>query len=305
MRRAFTARWLAGFALLAVGFVVLYVWASRSPPTLTVCFLDVGQGDCAVVQTPGGHVLVVDSGGASETDDQGRRTLLPYLRSKGIRRIDALLLTHPDADHIGGASTVLRRMDVRKLLINDVPAVDPIFRQVLSTARERGVEIVKVARGMRLEFDDSVTAEVVGPPAGRKPLWQHPDNNASLVVRLSFGSTRFLLTGDAEAEAEQELLSSGVDLRADVLKVGHHGSKTSTTDAFLARVNPQAAVVSAGRANRFGHPHPDVVARVAERRMSIFRTDRDGAITCESDGKQIAISTHRVKTDKAVARGIY
>jgi len=279
--------------LVALSLAALYVWwqALAPSPRLLVTFLDVGQGDCTVIQTPRGHVMVVDTGGRTPEDDRGRRTLVPFLRAQGVLRVDVLMLTHPDEDHIGGAKTLIERIPVRWLLISGFPSSSMSYGEILLTAQRRGVRLAMIRRGQELQFTDGVLAEVLHPPAGVLPLSEHADNNGSIVLRVRWGKTSFLLTGDAEAEAEADMLASGINLRADVLKLGHHGSATSSTEAFLYAVQPQVAIVSAGRHNPFGHPHPDVLARLDVRKIRLFRTDRDGGITMTSDGQKIRITT--------------
>lgn len=279
--------------LAVLSLAALRVWwqVLTPAPRLTVTFLDVGQGDCAVIQTPGGHVMVVDTGGRTPGDDQGRRSLVPFLRAQRVHRVDALVLTHPDDDHIGGATTLMERIPVGWLLVSSLPSNSITYREVLDTGRRRGVRLAALRRGQILQFSDGALAEVLHPPAGALPVSEHADNNGSIVLRIRWGNTSFLLAGDAEAEAEADMLASGMDLRADVLKLGHHGSATSSTEAFLHAVQPQTAVVSAGRHNPFGHPHPDVLARLEARNIRVFRTDRDGGITMMSDGRTVRVTT--------------
>jgi DNA internalization-related competence protein ComEC/Rec2 len=262
-------------------------------PILEVAFLDVGQGDSIVVRSPAGHVVVIDTGRAMEEDDMGRRTVVPYLRSKGISKVDLLVLTHPDDDHIGGASTLLRRLSVSRLATSmpatKAPGLDPV-RQL---AKERGTEQVTLSKGMQIDLKDGVQFDVLSPPATGVATTEHVDNNNSVVLRVHFGRTSFLLTGDAEAGAEQEMLAAKNDVHVDVLKLGHHGSKTSTTEPLLEATHPTVAVVSAGKDNRYGHPHPDVVKRLEARGIRIVRTDRQGTLTFTSDGNTIRMSATR------------
>lgn len=278
-------------ALLPAGWV--WFRASGSKPALTVVFLDVGQGDCIVVRTPNEHVLIVDAGSITPEDDMGRRIVLPYLRAQGINRVDALLLTHPDDDHVGGAVSLLERIPIGRLLISGLPSISPVYAHVLETARRRGVPVITLARGQTIDFHDSVVAEVLNPPVGRLPRSEHADNDGSLVIRVRKGRTDVLLTGDAEQIAEHDMIRSGADMRADVLKLGHHGSRSSSSDEFLEAVHPSAVVVSAGRRNVYGHPNPDVLARAAAKGMRIFRTDEQGAITVTSDGERLSIHAER------------
>lgn len=259
-----------------------------APRIMRVCFLDVGQGDAIVIETPSGRRLVVDTGPRSETTSQGLLTVVPYLRSTGAQVVDALLLTHADSDHVGGATDLLQTMAVRRLIVSGEGEESPAMREVLQTARGRGVEIVRIRRGQSLDFHDGVIAQVIHPPSGHMAK-DNKDNNASIVLRLRYMSTSLVLTGDAEESAEQRMIRSRQPLKADVLKIGHHGSRTSTSPEFLRSVHPQVAVISCGRHNAFGHPHPQITSRLGEAAIPTFRTDRDGAIMVESDGRTIRI----------------
>jgi competence protein ComEC len=266
-------------------------WRSVTPCGLRVTFLDVGQGDAIVIESPTGRVLVVDAGALSLDDPErnaGHRVVLPFLRGRGIHRVDVLLLTHPDADHIGGAATLLERLSVGLLMDNGQEYTIPLMQPILKAARKRGVLHHAARRGQKLELGGGVTAEILAPNAPNAP---EKANDASIVVRLLYGKTTFLLTGDAEATAEQALLVSGSPLRCDVLKAGHHGSRTSTTPEFLAATRPRIAIISAGRRNIYGHPSRVVLDRLRANQVQIFRTDQQGAITCFSDGAEIRVET--------------
>lgn len=287
-------------SIILIGFVVfvltVWVWwlALRPlPPRLKVTFLDVGQGDAIVLQTPRGHVMVVDTGRATPEDDMGRRVVLPFLRAQGVNRVDALALTHPDIDHVGGAISLLQRVRVHFLLLSLPTSGHPLYGPVQEAAGQRRIPVRALARGQRIEFPDGVVAEVLHPSV-RSMFGQHPDNNASLVLRVQYGRTSLLLTGDAEEEAEREMLRAGERVGADLLKLGHHGSLTSSSEAFLEAVRPQVAIVSVGRGNIYGHPHPQILARLQSRHIRLFRTDRDGAITVLSDGRTMKITTARL-----------
>ena len=282
----------------------IYSWQTAAPPQLRVTFLDVGQGDSIVVQTPSGRTLLVDTGRLSDDDDMGRRVVVPWLRRRGINGIDAMLLTHPDDDHIGGAVTVLQRLRVSRLFIYSDAIPTPNWERVLKTAKNRGCRTVPLCRGQMIDFHDGAVAEVLNPPAGPLFRTHHADNDASLVVRLRYGATSVMLTGDAEEFSEKDMIDSGMDLRADVLKLGHHGSKSSSSEEFLDAVQPAVAIVSAGAKNVYGHPHPSVIERVTTRHIRVLRTDVDGAITLDSDGKQIAISHDRHSAQEQHGRPI-
>lgn len=271
---------------------LLLIWNSflPSPPDeLRVTVLDVGQGDAIVIQSPSGKVLLVDAGGIlPDGDDQGRRVVAGFLRQCGVRRIDALLLTHTDADHIGGAPTLLERFPIGFLLDNGQNPRSSLLDHILTAAHHQGVPRKTARRGQTLDFGDGVTAQILAPAEAQT---HGADNEASIVVRLSYGRIAFLLTGDAEANSEADMVRSGQPLAADVLKVGHHGSHTSSTPAFLTAVHPRLAVISVGAHNNYGHPAPDVVERLQNSGAQLYRTDRDGAVTCHSDGVTVRAVT--------------
>ncbi|MDE2125315.1 MAG: MBL fold metallo-hydrolase [Armatimonadetes bacterium] len=279
------------FAMLAVAaalnsgmLAVSLAAASRRSP-LVITFLDVGQGDAAVVQTPAGHVMLIDTGGIHpEGDNEGRRTVAPFLRYRGIWRTDVMILTHPHLDHIGGAALVLSQFPDRVVIDDSVDESLPQVQQIRREAASDNAAYLTAAPGEQIDFGDGVVAHILGPTALEE---MGTPNNASVVVRLTYGRTAVLFMGDAEAPEEQELLASGQALGCNVLKVGHHGSKTSSTPELLARAHPQVAVISVGAHNRYGHPSPSVVRRLNQDGIRVYRTDINGAVRCTSDGATI------------------
>lgn len=294
--------------LLGLAAAIAAIWlvpAPRHAGTLSITVLDVGQGDGIVARTPGGRVLIVDAGRSAGSDDEGRRVIIPYLRSQGIYYVDALLLTHPDDDHVGGAASILDRVSVGRLIVSPVQSTAWHYVRALRTARRHNVPIVRVVRGTTIRFTDGVAAQVLNPPADPQKHGELRDNSLSIVLRVQFGSTACLLTGDADLPAERDMLASGLPLRAQVLKLGHHGSKSSTSDAFLDAVRPRIAIVSAGLHNAFGHPHPSVLARLASRRIAVYRTDYQGAIRAISDGTRWRVSTEVAPGEPETRQGAH
>lgn len=276
--------------VLAAGSAAVWWLALRqTPEQLTVTFLDVGQGDAIVVQTRNGGTMLVDCGPPGGTrGDLGQRVILPALRSMGIRRLDVLALTHADLDHIGGAVSLLRRIPVERLVVSGAPASDVAYLRTLDTARQLRVPVTEVRRGSRIRLSRAVSVEVLHPPPGRiSPA--RSDNYNSLVLSVRCGRTAVLLMGDADADAERTLLPAMARLRADVLKLGHHGSRSSTTESLLAHVQPRYAVVSVGRRNPYGHPSQVVLDRLAKRGVQVFRTDTQGAIRVISNGANVRV----------------
>jgi len=281
MRRAL----LPALALLCTGFV--HAASARLSSALRVTFLAVGQGDAAIVQLPGGRALLVDGGGdlrglAPPGMDVGSRIVLPALAELGVSRLDTVVLTHPHPDHAGGLFAVLDQMPVREVWITGEAGPGRLGDLLRQRAQARGVPVREPAPGA-IEMG-SVRIEILR--SGWHPARSTNDN--SLVVRLVHGEVAILLAGDVEALAEAELAQSGRDLHAQVLKAGHHGSRTSSTDAFLRAVHPAHVIFSVGAHNGFGFPHLDVVDRVRFLGAAIWRTDR-GAVTAISDGQQVVL----------------
>jgi len=204
--------------------------------TLTVTYIDVGQGDSIFIQAPSGKTMLIDAG----TPEMGSK-VVNYIKSRGINKIDILVATHPHNDHIGGIPAVIENFQIGKFYMPKVTTTTKTFENVLRAAKSKGLSINVAKAGVVLDLGDEVKAEMLAPNSS------HYDdlNNYSAVIKITYGNTAFLFTGDAEKESEQEMLDKGYDLKADVLKVGHHGSSSATTWAFLKAVNPKYAVISA------------------------------------------------------------
>lgn len=282
--------WRWATALVAAGCLALVVTPLLvREARLRVVFFDVGQGDAILITTPGGESLLVDTGGGGPgRSDRGERVILPYLRQAGIGALTALAVTHGDPDHAGGLRSLLRELRVREVWLSAArEAVDGELGALLD---EAGVRQRRLRRGERLWLGRlSVTG--LNPPDGPLPRARRgpagDENNASLALRLDWGLLSLVLAGDIEAEAEAELVASGLPLRAILLKVPHHGSRSSSTPAFVRAVRPRVAVIQVGARNPFGHPVPEVLARYADEGTVVYRTDRDGAIVLESDGETL------------------
>ncbi|MGC8839638.1 MAG: ComEC/Rec2 family competence protein, partial [Anaerolineae bacterium] len=295
-RRALYAQGLA-FArqhASALGLTALLLLAAvasaRGLPDgrLHVWFLDVGQGDAILVQSPDGHQMLVDGGPDPQVLQRALGKVLPFWD----RSLDLVALTHPDGDHAGGLVGLLERYRVGRALAAGLPADEPAARQWHVQVEEAGLPLVVAQRGMVLDLGGGALGEVLHPP-GDTPAPLPGDNNGSLVLRVRFGGVALLLTGDLEQGGEEVLLRSGQPLQSAVLKVAHHGSARGTTSAFLEAVGPDLAIVSVGTGNRFGHPAAAVLERLAERGIGVLRTDLRGTVEVLTDGQSLWVRTER------------
>ncbi|RJX22541.1 MAG: MBL fold metallo-hydrolase [Desulforudis sp.] len=251
---------------------------------LAVHFIDVGQGDAALVQTPSGGTVIIDGG-----DRAAGKKVVEYLRKQGVDTIDVMVSTHPHADHIGGLITVLERFPVKKVVDPGVPHTTQTYEEYLTLLLKKDVEFIEGGHGMEIEVDPVITLEIYGPVE----VSEEDLNNSSIVIRLAYvnGDFSVLFTGDMMEEAEKTFCDLNVDVRSTVLKVGHHGSRASTSKEFLQRVSPEAAVISSGAGNSYGHPHPETLQRLSG--LSVYRTDRHGDVVIRSDGRTYKVWTSR------------
>lgn len=284
----------AAAGVVALALACLSVWAhvlrGDARPHLDVLFLDVGQGDATLLRLPGGRHVLVDAGLRDDYTDQGARTVVPHLRRFGIARLDALVLTHPDADHVGGAQAVLEALPVGTLIHNGHLRPTETWQRTLRLADSLGVAQRVVRTGDTLALDPHVRLRVLAPDGPPPP--EADGNDASVVLLAEFGRTRFLLTGDAEAGAEAMLAARfGPLLRADVVKVGHHGSRTSSTQPLVlaasAGLSLRYAVVSVARRNRYGLPNAEPLLRWQAAGAAVLQTADEGAVWLRSDGEAV------------------
>ncbi len=288
-----------GVAALLVA-VALVLWPPCAVDTrLRVTVLDVGQADAILIETPSHHALLIDAGGRLEIGPQvdgsvaervGELTVVPFLLRRGIHQLDAIVLSHPHGDHAGGVAPVLRKLRVAELADGGQRYTGHAYLDALATARADGVPVIAPRAGDVWRTDDGVALHFIGPSLPFISGGNNDINDNSIAFTLRYRSFCMLFTGDAGTAAEQRFLSEGVDLRCQVLKVGHHGSAYSSSSAFIAAVRPQYAIISVGRHNMFGHPAPSTIATLERFGATVYRTDENGAVTITTDGTHIAVS---------------
>lgn len=273
---------------------------------LTISMLDIGQGDAVLIQT-GAKNILIDTGDDKYYEDgkKGKENtqLLTELQKLKIDHIDTLVMTHAHADHIGKADKVIAQYGVKELVYNGIPSTSKYFINALKAAKANGTQQVKVKAGDVLDFGNGVSFEIVSPSqslidedtAAIKAKKKVDVNNESVVGRLTFGNFAMLFTGDAEGPVEKDMAASyGKKLKCQVLKAGHHGSKTSSTAEFLKLVQPESVVMSLGVNNQYGHPHEALLNRLQKQGVkNIYRTDANGTITIVSDGSSYSITTEK------------
>ena len=278
-------------SLTGLGFLCVVAWAPALPIPyrggIEMHVLDVGQGDAILFRSDRGRWIVFDAGRIWETGDAGRSVIIPYIMSRG-GDVEAFVLSHAHADHVGGAESVIRSLRPKTFWDSAFPQGSLVYAHTLSAASDVGVAWRRVHAGETTQVD-GITLEFLAPDSAWTASLSDP-NEASTVALVTYGSTRFLLVGDAEKAEEGWLVDHArSELHADVLKVGHHGSSTSSTDAFLAAVNPSLAVISVGADNIYKHPSADVLASLSRIGARTMRTDRSGTIVVRSDGSHLTV----------------
>ncbi|HBZ86202.1 MAG TPA: DNA internalization-related competence protein ComEC/Rec2 [Candidatus Edwardsbacteria bacterium] len=281
-RRAGKPRLAAISVVMAAAAVLVWQQALARPAGLRVTFLDVGQGDCALVEMPNGARYLIDAGLCTPTRDSGRDVILPFLRARGITRLDNVVISHSDADHCGGLSYLLDHLDIRNLVISDHPSSQPMFNRALEQARTGNVPLQAVSG-----YDT-----LCGIWPARGFLYSREDltpngNESSLILYLQYGRTNILFVGDMGPELEDILLQKGLLGRCRVLKVPHHGARPNNPEELAEIIRPELAVISVGEDNRFGHPAREAVENYTAIGSTVYRTDLCGAVIMESDGENI------------------
>ena len=253
---------------------------------IQITVLDVGQGDATVVSMPDGKTMLIDAGPVSNGWDAGQNVILPFLRKSGIKEIDLAVISHPHLDHFGGFIHLAQQIPIRRAIFADTAYADKNFRRLVRLLQKQETRIAIVRRGHVITDFDPVMIYVLGPHPANAKLTGHW-NQASLVLKLQFGNCAFLTGGDTELPGEADLLGFGDFLVSDLLKAGHHGSKTSSGLKFLQKVQPKWVAVSAGAFNKFNHPARQIIERYSQLSIKVARTDLEGALQFATDGQRL------------------
>ena len=252
---------------------------------LSVHMIDVGQGDATLIRQ-GDAAMLIDAGTA-----EGGDKVVAYLKQQGIERLDYVIATHAHSDHIGGMTRVLKAFKVNKFLMKFMPEgftpTTATYERMLNTLVDKNVPVKETAVGDVYKLGDA-TVRIVGPARDFEDM-----NDQSVVCLVTYGQRRFLFQGDAETPSENAILDSGQDVAADVLKVGHHGSSTSTLKAYLQAVNPSVALISCGQDNEYGHPHQETLQKLKKQKAAVYRTDKNGTVVIATDGQTLTVKKER------------
>jgi len=283
-RLGFSTKWLI-LPLLVVAILVWSVALTTPDDKLHVSFLDVGQGDAILIQTPNGQDILIDGGPDPQKINLELSKKLPFWD----RTIDLVVCTQPQADHVTGLVEVLQRYKVNQVLEPGVSYNSSIYQEWCNLVENKGIEYNIARAGHEIDLGSGIKMEVLNPPEGLFEGTSHDVDNNGVVLRLTWDKVSFLFTADIREEAEFELIGQRANLKSTVLKVAHHGSKTSSSQQFLAAVDPEVAVISAGADNPFGHPSPEVVERLIDRlgKDNVYRTDQDGSVELITDGERL------------------
>ena len=242
-------------------------------------FIDVGQGDSSLIITPNGKTILIDAG-----DEAHAKKVVSYIRELEIEKLDLVIATHPDADHIGGMDKVIKNFDIGVFAMPDVSAKTNQYKQIQRELKAKKMKAIRLYQSDEVQIDDDIDFEILSPVKGKK---YDDTNEYSIVAKIVYKDTSFILMGDATMENEVDIINNVPDIDIDVLKLGHHGSSTSSSDYFITKTSPKIAIISCGKNNKYGHPHQEVMRVLKKHGVTPYRTDEMGDIVITSDGKEI------------------
>jgi beta-lactamase superfamily II metal-dependent hydrolase len=282
------SNWICLLRIAALLNLILVFAASSAPSgNLTAHFLDVGQGDSELIQFAGKNILI-DGG----EQDMGPR-VSSYLREHGVKNLDLVIATHPHSDHIGGLLTVLNDFLVKQILDSGQASTSQVYENFLTLIDRKNIPYKIAERGQTINLDPKLKIEVLSPP---KTPFSDDLNQNSIVIRVTYGMVSFLFMGDAGFEAEDSIMAAGYDLKSTVLKVGHHGSSSSTGTTFLSKVQPEVEIIEVGTGNDYGHPAKKTLSALQRTSSTTYRTDINGNIVITTDGTSYSISTQKLSS---------
>lgn len=254
--------------------------------TLSVHYLDVGQGDSIFIELPNKKCMLIDAG-----ENMYGKSITEYITNLGYSKIDYLVATHPHADHIGSMAYVVNHNDIGEIYMPKVATTTKTYEKLLTAISDKGLKVKSAKAGMNIVDDGDFSIDILAPVT----IEEDDLNNCSIILKMNYKGDSFLFLGDAE---KKELETVTADMSAEVLKVGHHGSRTSTTKALLEEVNPKYAVISLGKGNSYGHPHKSTLELLDEFNVETYRTDQDGTIVISTEGSGVTIKTGQTSMER-------
>ncbi|MFC1559625.1 DNA internalization-related competence protein ComEC/Rec2 [Candidatus Margulisiibacteriota bacterium] len=292
------------FAVLAALSVLVWTFAasasSGSPPLkneLAITIIDVGQGDSILIESPSGKTMLIDGGGRHQAkgakESIGKKIVIPYIHKRGINELDVVVLTHPHDDHVGGLASVIEAVPVKMVIDSGRPHTSYSYLKFLKLIDKKGIAYKLGRRGQTIDLGGGVKGFILYPTNSIVKSQETDLNDVSIVIKLVYKDFSMLFTGDMEHGGEKFLLKHRARLKSEVLKAGHHGSRTSTTYKFLKAVDPKYAIISVGLKNKFGHPSKEIIDRLKKAKVKIYRTDEDGAVLIRTDGKKLIFTAKK------------
>ncbi len=258
---------------------------------LIVNFIDIGQGDSELIQLPDGKNILIDAG-----DREASQKLLTFFKDRKIKKLDLVIISHPHLDHYGGLLGVIKEIPVTQVYDSGAPTSSTTYLTLLKKFSEKKTKFTIVRKGQDFNFSDNIKLKIISPEDPLLKNTKSDANNASIVAKLTYNKVSFLFTGDIENEVQEKILSqSKNDLKADILKVAHHGSRYTSSKEFLDTVNPKVAVISSGQGNSYNHPHQETLERLSANKIKLYRTDMQGDIVITSNGETYDIKTNKSK----------